>query len=334
MAVPNLCEPFLFEGTDPDELSVALSSSRVKLNVEPVTKDGISFKCGFSTTGTFTLGLCRYEGTCLVTREGLSDKFLIFLPRYGNATFDVAGKEIVTSKAQGAILDCAQHHSTLLMGPREHVIVVVDRQALQNSLTSLLETPISGNLDFLPEIKMMTGPGMAISRLAFTLGAGLAWEGAPLRNAPLALTALSDALTQIILETLPHRFSTELHRAVGPMPRHVKRAVEFMKANLANPLRLQDIATACGVSQRALQQGFRQFKMTTPSAYLQYLRLEAVHRELLQATSGQTVSDIALKWGFTHLGRMSADYRQRFGQLPSQTLRLPAGKSNNTSGVR
>lgn len=330
MTVQNLYEPILFEGTDPDELSVALSNSRVRLNVEPITKGGIAYRCGFSTAGSFTFGLCRYEGSSSLTREGLSDKFLIFLPRYGSATFDSAGKQIVTSKNQGVILDCAQHASALLMGPREHVVVVVDRQALHNSLTSLLETPISGSLDFLPEIKMITGPGMAISRLAITLGAGLAWEGAPLRNAPLALAALSEALTQIILETLPHRFSTELHRSVGPMPRHVKRAIEFMKANLAKPLTLQEIAAACGVSQRALQQGFRQFKMTTPSAYLRYLRLEAVHQELLQATSGQTVSNIALKWGFTHLGRMSADYSQRFGQMPSQTLRLPSGRFNST----
>lgn len=327
MAAASLAERILFEGTDPAELSVMLSSSRVRLAVEPITQ-GISYKCGFTTAGPFTLGLCQYAGTFSVTREGLSDRFLIFLPRQGTSTFVVEGKEIVTSEDKGVILDCGQHHRALFSGPREHVVVVVDRIALYNNLTDMLETPVTEDLDFFPEIKMTTGPGMAISRLATTLGAGLAWEGAPLRNAPLALATLSDALTQIILETLPHRFTAELQRSVSPMPRHVKRAIEFMKANLAKPLTLQEIAASCAVSPRTLQQGFRQFKMTSPSAYLQYLRLEAVHQELLQPTPGQTVSDVALRWGFTHLGRMAAEYRERFGQLPSQTLRLSIGPSN------
>jgi AraC-like DNA-binding protein len=30
---------------------------------------------------------------------------------------------------------------------------------------------------------------------------------------------------------------------------------------------------------------------------------------------------VALRWGFTHYGRFAAQYRQRFGCSPSQTLR-------------
>jgi transcriptional regulator GlxA family with amidase domain len=125
----------------------------------------------------------------------------------------------------------------------------------------------------------------------------------------------------MILETLPHRFTEELHRPFYPLPRHVKRAIEFMEANLSKPLSIQDIAGGCGVSVRTLHQGFRQFKVTTPIAHLQHLRLEAVHKELRYAEPGQTVAEIALKWGFTHMGRFASDYRKRFGQLPSATLR-------------
>ena len=34
----------------------------------------------------------------------------------------------------------------------------------------------------------------------------------------------------------------------------------------------------------------------------------------------ETVTAIALRWGFTHLARFSGQYRARFGELPSQTL--------------
>ena len=44
----------------------------------------------------------------------------------------------------------------------------------------------------------------------------------------------------------------------------------------------------------------------------------AAHDRLLESDSG-SVSDIAVQVGYTHLGRFAADYRRRFGQLPSAT---------------
>ena len=39
---------------------------------------------------------------------------------------------------------------------------------------------------------------------------------------------------------------------------------------------------------------------------------------------GVNVTDVAQRWGFTHLGNFSVVYRQEFGESPSQTLRRPA----------
>ena len=309
------------EGNDPTELSAMFSTSTVKLTAEPVNKMGISYKCRFTSAGALSISLSRYKGQFSITSEGESDRCLIFLPRYGNAVFHAGGREILTSRRQGVIFNCSEFERALFVSHREHFVIVTDRTTLSNGLSDMLEIPISGSLNFLPEIDLTSGAGIAISRMAATLQSGLVLDGGPLRNAPLALASLTDALTRMILETLPHRFSAEMHRPVNPLPRHVKRAVEFMEANLSKPLSLQEIAAGCGVSLRTLHQGFRQFKETTPMAYLQHLRLEAVHQELLQAKSGQTVADIAIKWGFTHMGRFAADYRKRFAQLPSLTLR-------------
>ncbi len=50
--------------------------------------------------------------------------------------------------------------------------------------------------------------------------------------------------------------------------------------------------------------------------YLLAVRLDAVRRELLRRRN-RGVTDIATNWGFSHLGRFSATYRQYFGTLPS-----------------
>ncbi|WP_207954623.1 helix-turn-helix domain-containing protein [Saccharopolyspora elongata] len=44
-----------------------------------------------------------------------------------------------------------------------------------------------------------------------------------------------------------------------------------------------------------------------------------IHAEL--RTGADSVSDVAHRWGFTHLGRFASSYRKRFGVHPSQTLR-------------
>jgi AraC-like DNA-binding protein len=321
MTAAKVADFLIAEGNDPVELAATLSLPTVKLTARPVNKTGILYKCRFTNAGALSIGLNRYQGQFSITREGVSDLCLIFLPRYGNAVFHAGGKEIVSSGRQGVIADCAQYESTLFLGAREHFVIIIDRNTLSNGLSDMLEIPISGSLNFRPEIDLTAGAGVAITRIAATLQAGLVLNDGPLRSAPLALASLTDALTQMILETLPHRFSEELHRPFYPLPRHVKRAIEFMEANLSKPLSIQDIAGGCGVSVRTLHQGFRQFKVTTPIAHLQHLRLEAVHKELRYAEPGQTVAEIALKWGFTHMGRFASDYRKRFGQLPSATLR-------------
>lgn len=57
----------------------------------------------------------------------------------------------------------------------------------------------------------------------------------------------------------------------------------------------------------------------SPMQYLKDLRLERASAELLGGSTH--VAGVALRWGFGHLGRFSADYRARFGEYPSETVR-------------
>ena len=54
-------------------------------------------------------------------------------------------------------------------------------------------------------------------------------------------------------------------------------------------------------------------------AYVRLARLKRV-RQALSDGSAQSVTEAALRWGVTHLGRLSGDYRVAFGETPSETL--------------
>ena len=92
------------------------------------------------------------------------------------------------------------------------------------------------------------------------------------------------------------------------------------------------------MSVRSLQESFRRSLDTTPMAYLRHLRLEKVRDELMAAAPGTvSVTDVAARWGFVHLGRFAAAYRSEFAERPSDTMRAAGPKtparSKNRAGT-
>jgi AraC-like DNA-binding protein len=103
---------------------------------------------------------------------------------------------------------------------------------------------------------------------------------------------------------------------------HVRAAVDFIHAHAHEPLTVTSIADASGLSIRGLQESFQRVLERTPMEYLREVRLDHAHAELTALTpSTATVSDIARRWGFGHMGRFSAGYVARYGQYPRETLR-------------
>jgi transcriptional regulator GlxA family with amidase domain len=101
----------------------------------------------------------------------------------------------------------------------------------------------------------------------------------------------------------------------------LQRAEAFMEAHAGAAIRMEEVAAAAGLSVRAMQATFRRHRGLTPHQALTRMRLEQVHLRLLRGVPGDRVTDIALQWGFTHLGRFSQTYALRFGKTPASTLR-------------
>lgn len=104
------------------------------------------------------------------------------------------------------------------------------------------------------------------------------------------------------------------------LPRHVRKAQEYLQAHAHEPVQAEQLAAIAGVSMRSLYAGFKDFVGASPMQYLRELRPERARAELL-GSDAANVAAVALRWGFAHLGRFSSEYRQRFGETPSQTLK-------------
>ena len=107
----------------------------------------------------------------------------------------------------------------------------------------------------------------------------------------------------------------------GAQNRVAKSAQEFIEANFSKSVYLEDLCRETGVGIRTLQRCFREYFDLTVTDYLKTVRLDATYRELTAANGERnTVTKIALKNGFTHLGRFSVAYHMCFGEMPSETL--------------
>jgi TolB-like protein/AraC-like DNA-binding protein len=113
------------------------------------------------------------------------------------------------------------------------------------------------------------------------------------------------------------------------VPSDVKKALEYLRQAGGRKLSIADLVSHCAVSERTLQKHFRAFMGMSPLDYWRRRRLAAARDELLRCADNSSVTEIATRFGFSHLGRFSQQYRRRFGESPSSTLRrgLHAGRA-------
>jgi adenylate cyclase len=114
--------------------------------------------------------------------------------------------------------------------------------------------------------------------------------------------------------------TTRLARS-KPIPHDIRKAISFLREGIGRKVSVAALAKHCGVAERTLNKHFCEFLGLSPLRYLCRLRLATVRDRLLAGGSGISVTDVARTYGFTHLGRFSAQYRQCFGEAPSTTLR-------------
>jgi transcriptional regulator GlxA family with amidase domain len=147
-------------------------------------------------------------------------------------------------------------------------------------------------------------------------------QGESLLSHPLLMRSFEEFIYFGLLLSQRHNYSEAL---LQPAPRvasrDVKRAIDFIEAHLASPITMADIIEAAAVSGRALFRHFKHFTGASPMQYLREARFKQVQHALSHALPGQRVCGIAALWGFDHMGRFSREYRRRFGESPSATLR-------------
>ncbi len=103
--------------------------------------------------------------------------------------------------------------------------------------------------------------------------------------------------------------------------RAVRDVVDFIDANIANDITSTDLETVAGIGARALQYAFLKSHGCSPTQWLRRRRLDLARSKLLKADKDMRITDIVLSVGWRNIGSFSSAYAERYGELPSQTLK-------------
>ncbi|OHV78717.1 AraC family transcriptional regulator [Ensifer sp. LCM 4579] len=305
-------------GNDADEIADILARCVGPVNVHMPRKADLSYSYEFIAAGCAAFSRVQSHGRFRLGQKDEVPKLLVLLPLDGSASIDVGRRTLHSAPGKGAVLDGNRLTQVQLDGARRHFSIIFDQSDLIRHISTVLERPVQGSLDFKSEFDLEAGSGLIFFRLAQVMAQSLGPD-AIVEDMPHTLEHLSKTLICLLVDTLPHRFSQSMSQGEWlPSPRHVKRAIDFMHANLSSAHTMTQISEAAGIGVRSLQEGFRRFKGKSPTSYLTQLRMEAVHRELTEAKLDVPISEIARKWGFRHMGRFSSDYRKNYGHPPSQ----------------
>lgn len=99
----------------------------------------------------------------------------------------------------------------------------------------------------------------------------------------------------------------------------MRRAIAYIEEHAHEPITVDDVALAAGISTRGLQYAFRRAMGVTPTEYLRSERLARAHAELREGARAP-VAEVARRWGFASPSRFAKHYREAYGCSPRQTL--------------
>jgi AraC-like DNA-binding protein len=256
-----------------------------------------------------------------IARSG--DHYTVHMPASGVAHCRYNGQRHDIATYQGLVVNPDTNLRLELGDDTPQLMVRVERAALERQLSRMLGRSVDHPVIFEPLLDLTADEAVRWHGAIQLLSSEVMTSGSLIQKG-VGGGPVEELIVSSLLLIQPSNVREDLVRASQRRGRRsVRLSIDYIERHLAQPICLDDIARNTHMSPRSIQQGFRDDLATTPMAYVRSRRLERVRAELSDAlpSDGITVTDIAQRWGFSHLGNFAVTYRKQFGESPSQTLR-------------
>lgn len=274
------------------------------------------FKHYGTEVGHVATGFIRYSTEATIIAQDLTQSYCIGLPLKGEQYISVDQADFLSTPDTGVILSPNMSFQMTMAENCEKRMVRLSRFAVEECLRQLLLKNLDQPLVFKPQMDLVgqAKPWVKLFQQLLPLleshnslvGEQILWQ------------PLEQALIKSLLYLQPHNYSEQL---LGlQRPAYLLSLDDELRSCVMESLSLADIEKRAGVSRDRLYRDFQRYYGIAPMAYFKRLKLDGVRQRLLQAHADETVSAIALDYGFNQLGRFSQEYKEHFNELPSETL--------------
>jgi AraC-like DNA-binding protein len=323
-AVPSLPWRFSTRTLDLDEASEQGGQTYYPLRMSVLGRsEQFMMSIDAMQLGPILVGDCQFDADIRMDFAELHKFYHFNIPLSGYLSSTHLGNEITATPQRAVVYGPTGDVRLSRWSAGSRILCVkIRREALEAELERLLQRPIRSPIDLVPSMDLTQGYGRILRDLACLLAGQIGHEE-PLTRQEIIGAPLWHSMLSHLLAAADHNYREELLSPGPPCrPPAVKRVIDAMRASPATPFTAAELADIAGVSVRTLQAAFQTYVDMSPMAYLRNLRLERVHAELVASEpSYTTVTELAHRWGFPHLGRFAAAYSQRYGAHPSETLR-------------
>jgi AraC-like DNA-binding protein len=276
----------------------------------------------------FTLGYLTYGAATRLTMPATENCYHVNLTTAGSTRADRSdgSRARTAARASGVVLLPDQLNRVRWTPDAEQLILKIPRAALEGHLTDVLGRPARGVIDFDFGFDLSGPRGQSLLASVEFLTRELERPGG-LADMPLAREQLETFVLSQLLTCVPNPHLDELRAPAEPAGAHrLARVVEHIEGNADQPVTPAELARVGCMSVRSLHASFQQAFGMSPMTYVRRVRLERVRAELTASRDPQLrITDLAMRWGFFHPSRFAQQYKQRYGELPSQTVRRCTG---------
>lgn len=269
--------------------------------------------------GDVSISRLCYGAEVQIEPGELEDFFLVMMPLQGRAQVSSGFESLESQPDMASVI--SPHLGTAMRWSADcdQLMVRIARPFLERMLTAQLGHEPDAPLQFSLGFRWQEQPAW---QCLVRYLVDWAEQAGDVSTHKLLVGQLEQLVATSLLSCQSHNFTDEpLARRSTVLPRHVKRVQEYLQAHAHENIRADALAEIAGVSLRSLYAGFQDFCGMSPMQYLRHTRLERVRGDLLAGPVSGGVASVALRWGFAHMGRFSAEYKERFGESPSQTLK-------------
>ena len=309
---------------DPDEFAAGLGRLVGRVWLEPLGRKG-AFHARLSSLALGEVGILHGNYA-----TGFTARFPDFntfagspAPLRGGGAHDIGGKGVKVSRSRGAVLSPGA--VTLHYGPQfEHLSMTVRPAALMAKLAAIVGDLRLGPLHFDPAVVASAPQAKRLERLVRFVAAEFDASSSPMP--PIMRSELQQSMMTAFLLANASNYSGLLLGEPEPAaPWQVRVAEQFIEANWDRPITVEALAAATNVSARSLFSAFKAGRGYSPMDFVKRVRLGRAWGKLSRPEVETTVTAVAYECGFGNPGHFARDYRENFGETPSETLRRSLG---------